>query len=177
MTKLVRRLIGAAALDPATFEEVEGDAGATTQAFAVVLAVSLAFGFGSRAFGATDWGAVAFFSALALVAWAAWALVTFEIGTRILPGSETHADVGELLRTIGFATAPGLLQVLGAVPGLTLPMFVMTNLWMLAAMIVAVRQALDYSSTGRAVAVCALGWALALVMAIALGVIVGPRVS
>jgi hypothetical protein len=174
---LVRRLIGAATLDPATFEEVEADTGATLRALGLVLAVSLAFGIGSRAFGATDPAAVIFFSALALMARAAWAPVTFEIGTRILPGAETRADVGQLLRTIGFATAPGLLQIFGVVPGLTLPMFVMTNVWMLAAMIVAVRQALDYSSTGRAVAVCGLGWALGVALAFALGAAFGPTVS
>ena len=72
-----------------------------------------------------------------------------------MPEPQTRADVGELLRTIGFASAPGMLRVFGIVPGATIPAFAITAVWMLAAMIVAVRQALDYQSTSRAVAVCA----------------------
>ena len=55
-----------------------------------------------------------------------------------------------------FAASPGLLQVFALFPSLTLPVFVGTWIWMLAAMVVAVRQALDYSSTLRALVVCAL---------------------
>jgi hypothetical protein len=114
---------------------------------------------------------------VALIAWAAWALITFEIGVRLMPEPQTQSDVGELLRTIGFATAPGCLRVLGVLPGVTLPVFVLSAAWMLAAMIVAVRQALDYTSTTRAVAVCGLGWALAITIAIGLGLAFGPSVS
>ena len=84
--------------------------------------------------------------------------LTFEVGVRVLPGARTHADVGELLRTIGFAAVPGLLLAFGALPGLAVPIFAMASLWMLAAMIVAVRQALDYTSTARAIAVSVFGW-------------------
>jgi hypothetical protein len=106
-----------------------------------------------------------------------WALLTYEIGTRVMPEAQTRADVGELLRTIGFAAAPGMLQIFGVVPGASIPAFAITGVWMLVAMIVAVRQALDYTSTARAVAVCCLGWALALVFAIGLGLAFGPTVS
>ena len=81
-----------------------------------------------------------------------------------------HAlDPGELLRTIGFAAAPGLLLVLGVLPGLAVPIFVMASLWMLAAMIVAVRQALDYDTTIHAVAVCLFGWGLAVSLVVIAG--------
>ena len=83
----------------------------------------------------------------------------------------------ELLRTIGFSTAPGLLRVLGVLPALTIPVFALTTGWMLIAMIVAVRQALDYTSTARAVAVCAIGWALAGAFAVAMGLWLTPSVS
>ena len=117
-----------------------------------------------------------FFSAVALMAWAAWSLVTYEIGVRILPDTNTRADVGELLRTIGFATAPGILRIFGLVPGLGVAVFVISAVWMLAAMIVAVRQALDFTSTRRAVAVCGLGWLFAIGFAVLFGVFFGPRV-
>ena len=100
-----------------------------------------------------------------------------QIGVRILPGAETRADVGELLRTTGFAAAPGLLRVVGVLPGMTIPSFVVAALWTLLAMIIAVRQALDYTSTRRAVAVCGLGWVLAIALALLFGLLFGPRVS
>lgn len=173
----LQRLIGAAALDTAIYEEVEADPGATTQAFATVVLSSLATGVGALGFGGDTVAQVAFFSAAALLAWAAWALITFEIGFRLMPLPQTRADVGELLRTIGFATAPGCLRVLGVLPGATMPVFAVTSLWMLAAMVVAVRQALDYDSTTRAVAVCGLAWALVITTAVVLGLLFGPSLS
>ena len=112
-----------------------------------------------------------------LVTWAAWALLMFEIGVRLLPGRQTRSSPYELLRTIGFAATPGCAAVLGAVPGITLSVLAGTWIWMLLAMVVAVRQALDYETTGRAVAVVLLGWVLALVMAIGLGIVFGPTVT
>jgi hypothetical protein len=172
----VRRFVGAMALDAATYEDVEADRGAIIQACATVILSSVAAGIGT--FGGADGGLgrIGFFSAVALAGWGAWALVTFEVGARILPGAQTHADVGELLRTLGFAAAPGVFQIFGALPGATLPVFVVTQLWMLLAMIVAVRQALDYASTGRAVAVCALGWTLAVTIALGAGFLFGTPV-
>tara|TARA_B100000315_G_C14245734_1_gene437329 strand:- start:332 stop:616 length:285 start_codon:yes stop_codon:yes gene_type:complete len=75
-----------------------------------------------------------------------------------LPGPETHADVGELLRVIGFSSSPGLIRVLGVIPGLSTILFPAAAIWMLVAMVIAVQQALDYPKPGRAIAVCALGW-------------------
>lgn len=173
----LQRLIGAAALDTAIYEEVEADPAATGQALLVVVASSLAAGLGARGLGGMSVGNVVFISILALLAWATWALVTFEIGARLLPGPQTRADVGQLMRTIGFAATPGLLRVFGVLPGATIPAFAIAAVWMLAAMVVAVRQALDYQSTWRAIAVCGLGWGLAIAFAITLGLVFGPTVS
>ena len=101
----------------------------------------------------------------------------FELGARILPGRQTRSNPYELLRTIGFAATPGFAAVLAAVPGVTVPVLVGTWVWMLAAMVVAVRQALDYETIGRAVVVCLLGWVLALTIAVGLGMVFGPSVS
>jgi hypothetical protein len=173
----VRRLLGASTLDPETFEEVEADRGATTQALGVVLLSSVSAGLGAQGFSGRGLAAVVFFSAVALMAWAAWSLVTYEIGVRVLPDVNTRADIGELLRTTGFATAPGILRIFAVVPGLAIPVFVVTAIWMLAAMIVAVRQALDYTTTRRAVAVCGLGWLFAIGFAVLFGLFFGPRIS
>ena len=173
----LQRLIGAMALDAAIYEEVEADRSAITQAVLVVVASSLAAGLGAHAFGGQTFANVAFFGIVSLMAWAAWAVVTFEIGARILPQPQTRVDVGELLRTTGFSAAPGILRVFGLLPGVTIPVFVITAAWMLATMVVAVRQALDFQSTGRAIAVCVLGWVLAIAFAMGMGFLFGPTVN
>jgi hypothetical protein len=173
----LQRLVGALALDATIYEEVEADRSATGQALAVVLLSSVAAGIGSRGLGGTTWQVILFMSIVSLIAWAAWALVIFEIGARLLPEPDTRVDVGELMRTIGFAATPGLLRVLGVMSAATVPVFAVTAVWMLAAMIVAVRQALDFHSTARAVAVCCLGWVLAIAIAMVLGLFFGPTVS
>jgi hypothetical protein len=171
------RLIGALALDPVIYEEVEADPSATGQALVVVVLSSLSAGVGAFGWGTASVRGILFISGLALLSWATWAVITFEIGTRLMPETGTRADVGQLLRTIGFAAAPGMLRIFGIVPGATLPAFVITAIWMLVAMVVAVRQALDYTSTARAVAVCGLGWALSIGIAIVLQLFFGPTVS
>ena len=172
LTTFPHRLIGASVLDVGTYEEVEADRGATTQALLVVLASSLAGGIGASGFlhnrAAVVQGAL-LWSAISLVAWAAWALLVFEIGGRLMPEPDTRVDVGELLRTSGFASAPGLFRIFGIVPELALPVFILTTVWMLVTMVVAVRQALDYRSTARAIGVCALGLALTLVIVLGFG--------
>jgi hypothetical protein len=173
----VMRLIGAAALDTAIYEEVEADRTATGQALGVVLLSSLAAGIGARGLGGGSFPSIVFISMVALMAWAAWALVTFEIGARLMPEPQTRGDVGELLRTIGFASTPGLIRVLAVITPIAIPVFALSAVWMLAAMIVAVRQALDYQHTSRAIAVCVLGWVLALTMAVVLGLFFGPTLS
>jgi hypothetical protein len=176
-TPFPMRLIGALAIDPVIYEEVEADQSATWQAMVVVVLSSLSAGIGAFGWGTGSLRGVLFISALALVLWATWAVITFEIGTRLMPEPETRADVGQLLRTIGFSATPGMLRIFGIVPGATLPAFIITAIWMLVAMVVAVRQALDYKSTARAVAVCGLGWALSIGIAIVLQLFFGTTVS
>jgi hypothetical protein len=91
----------------------------------------------------------------------------------LLPEPQTNADYGQLLRTIGFASAPGVVRVLGIVPGLAPFLFLIGGIWMLVAMVVAVRQALDYQSTGRAVGVCLIGWLVQVVILILAGPLIG----
>src|SRR5262249_8434078 len=138
-----RRLVGAAMLDVGTFEEVEADRTATPQALAVVVLSSLAAGIGLRGVqdGAGTLGFFATATVIALLMWAAWALVMFEIGSRLLPTRDTRVDPGELLRTLGFAATPGLIQVFGVLPGVRIPALTLAIGWALTASVVAVRQA------------------------------------
>ncbi|MCP4622697.1 MAG: hypothetical protein GY850_04100, partial [bacterium] len=77
---------------------------------------------------------------------------------KLFPEPQTKADHGELLRTIGFASAPGMIRIFGFIPGLMQVVFLVASIWMLVATVIAVRQALDYNSTLRAVVVCIVGW-------------------
>jgi hypothetical protein len=161
-------------LRPAIYEEVEADRSATLQAMGVVALSSLAAGVGSLGLAGARFTTLAGIGVLAFAVWGIWAFLTLQIGARIFPSPRTQADVGQLLRTIGFASAPGILRIAGVIPGTTTVVFAVTALWMLMAMIVAVRQALDYTSTARAFAVCAFGWALSLGFAIAAGLLWSP---
>jgi len=170
MASFVDRVVGAARLDAKVYEEIEADPSAMGQAMAVVAAAALAAGVGSIGGGAT--GAVAAVVG-GIVGWFLWAVVTWLIGTKLLPEPGTSADLGQMLRTIGFSAAPGLLNVLGIIPLLGLLVSFVAAVWQLVAMVVAVRQALDYRSTGRAVLVCVIGWLFYLVVSIGFAFMMG----
>ncbi|MGD9286615.1 MAG: YIP1 family protein [Desulfobacterales bacterium] len=158
MSSFANRMIRAAKLDVNLYEEVEADKQAMGQAMAVVVLSSLAAGIGS--YSATGINGLLLGTVGALVGWFIWAFITFFIGTRLLPEPQTEADYGQLLRTIGFSSSPGVLRILGVVPILGAIIFIICGIWMLVAMIIAVRQALDYRSTWRAVGVCIIGWVI-----------------
>ncbi len=156
MSTFTQRMIGAAKLDVDIYEEVEADTSAMGQAMTLVVLSSLAAGVGSfRELGIVG---VLIAGIFALVGWFIGAGLTSLIGTKILPEPQTESNVGELLRTIGFASSPGLLRVFGFLPVVGTIINFVVGIWMLTAMVVAVRQALDYKSTGRAVGVCLIGW-------------------
>jgi len=156
MTNFKDRIIRAAKLDVNLYEEVEADKGALGQAMAVVILSSVAAGVGIISEGGL--GGILMGTIMALIGWYVWAYLTYLIGTKLLPEPQTKADLGELLRTIGFSSSPGLIRVLGIVPALRVIVFPAASIWMLVAMVIAVRQALDYTGTLRAVAVCVIGW-------------------
>jgi len=175
MASFVERAIGAARLDVATYEEVEADPSALGQAMAVVVIASLASGLGSSLAGGGHGATVLGGMALSVVGWFVWALVTYQVGTRILP---TRCDLGEMLRTTGFSAVPGTIGILGFLPLIGGLVLFVAWLWQLAAMVVAVRQALDYTSTGRAIGVCLIGFAAYLLIAIVLaGLLVGTGMA
>ena len=156
MANFKERIIRAAKLDINLYEEVEADKGALGQAMGVVVLSSIAAGIGTISQGGVF--GILMGTISALIGWYVWAYITYFIGTKFLPEPQTRADHGELLRTIGFSSSPGLIRVLGIIPGLARVVFIVAAIWMLVAMVIAVRQALDYTSTLRAVGVCVIGW-------------------
>jgi hypothetical protein len=164
MSTFTQRTIGAARLDVDIYEEVEADTTAMGQAMTLVVLSSLAAGVGSfREVGVVG---VLITSIVALAGWFLWAGLTYLIGTKILPEPQTESNVGELLRTIGFASSPGLLRVFSFLPAIGTIITFVVGIWMLIAMVVAVRQALDYKGTGRAIGVCLIGWVVYFLVAI-----------
>jgi hypothetical protein len=165
MTSFVDRMIGAALLDLQIYEEVEADRDATGQAMGVVILSSIAQGIGNISYGPRVLISGTIF---ALIGWVVWASVTYVIGTKILPEPQTRSDVGELLRTMGFASSPGLLRVLEIIPFLRTFVVFFILVWMLITMVIAVRQALDYRGIGRAVVVCVIGFVIYVSLEIAI---------
>jgi hypothetical protein len=155
MQSFPARMVGAARFHPGTYEEVEADHTANGQAVAVVVIASLAAAIG---LGATDVRNLLGMLFFEIITWLLWVMVTLFIGTHLLPGSVTQADFGQVLRTTGFSASIGILRVFGIVPVVGGPVFVVVTILMLITFVIAIRQALDYASTGRAVAVCLLGW-------------------
>jgi len=152
------RIIRAVKLDSNLYEEVEADKSAMLQAMMVVVLSSIAAGIGlykTGGFSGIITGTIA-----SLVSWYVWAYLTYFIGTKFLPEPQTQADLGELLRTIGFSSSPGFFRVFYLIPGVGVLVYLISSLWMLVAMIIAVRQALDYNSTLRAVGVCVIGYVI-----------------
>ena len=156
------------------YEEVEARSGGNDAGDGGGRALSLAAGAGAFGLANAPITSLVSISLLAFAMWGIWALLTLQIGARIFPAPRTQADLGQLLRTIGFATAPGILRIAGVIPGTTTVVFAVTAVWMLMAMVVAVRHALDYTSTARAFAVCAFGFALSLGFAMAIGMFYSP---
>jgi len=157
MANFVQRMTGAATLNVPIIEEIEADTEYTIPALGVVVLAAIATGVGGF-----NEGTQGFFILLvsSLFGWVFWAFMTWIIGTKFLGTPETKSDMGELLRTMGFAQSPGLLRCFAIVPVVGRFIDFAIWIWLLVAMVVAVRQALDYKSTGRAVVVCGIGWAI-----------------
>ncbi len=149
------RIYRAIKIDPDLYEEVEHDKSATMQAAAVVVLSSLAAGVGAIHLGVSNFilGPI-----LSLASWYFWALIIYLVGTKLFPDKDTKSDHGELLRTIGFSSAPGLIRVFGFTPELMTVTFIGSSFWMLACMVVAVKQALEYKSLWKAFAVVVVSW-------------------
>lgn len=163
MASFQDRVIGVLRLQASTFEEVENDPAATAQAATVVAAVAF-----SRALGGIFYGTISWFVltiVLAFVGWIVGSFVLFIVGTRVMPGKNTKADLQQMLRVAGFAQAPGIFGVLAIIPILGLLVALAVAIWGLVALVVGVKAALDYDDIVQAIIVCVIAWvAMWLVM-------------
>jgi len=150
---LIGRMIRAARLDPRLYAEVEADETSIGQAASIVLLAAFAGGinYPGAPFLILFGGLLA-----ALVGWFLFAYVIYLIGAKLLPEPQTKANFGALLRAMGFANAPGVVKLLGIVPELRALVFFVAMVWVLVATVTAVRHALSYASSWRAIGVCAI---------------------
>jgi hypothetical protein len=166
---MIERIIGATLLRVKVYEEVEADKSATLQAMGVVILSALATGISLPSFLGFPISISGLIVGVAssLIGWALLAWITYMVGTRLFPTPETKADWGELARTLGFAQSPGILRVLGIVPVIGPIIFSIASIWGIVTTIIAIRQALDYTSTWRAISVTLVSYMpYALIMAI-----------
>jgi|TARA_B110000967_G_scaffold140199_1_gene143178 hypothetical protein len=151
----LNRIYRSIKIDPEVFDEVQKDKNATIAAGVVVVLSSLAAGV-----AATHLGAVNFFLApiLSLVTWFVWAYIVYFVGVKLFPDPKTKTTHMALLRSIGFSSAPGMIRILGFNEDLMTVMFVGSSFWMLACMVVAVKQTLNYKSLWKALGIVIIAW-------------------
>ena len=160
MPLFLMRLLGVLVLDPVTFEDIEADRRAAMQSAIVVATVCLSGGFAAA--GQQIAGSAGFVSGIlmALGAWLVWVMMIAALGPYVMAEPQTKSDFPELLRVLGFAAAPGLFIGLAAMRAVTPIVVVAVAVWMVAAAVLGLRQALDYRNTARAAAVCVISWLL-----------------
>lgn len=168
---IIKRVIRALTLDPSLYEEVEHDKGAMWQAVVVVFLSSLSRGVYSYQTG--DYKGLILGTITSFVLWMLLAFLIYLIGTKLFPESETRSDQWEIMRVLGFASAPGMFRVFAVVHHFTAIVLLVVWVWTLVAMIIAVRQALDYKSTWRAVGVCLIGFVVYVVITVLILKLIG----
>jgi len=177
MIKFFRRFIGVLMLDAAVFEDVEHDESAAMQSVAVVLGACLSGGIAAVGLGISGVAGLAAGAVIVLGAWLTWVATIAVLGTITLPESQTRSSLVELLRTLGFAAAPAVFLVFAAMRAVAPFVVVLVVVWMVAAAVLGLRQALDYRSTSRAIAVSVLGWMVSFAVIAAISMLFGASVS
>jgi hypothetical protein len=173
---MINRMIRAAMLDVDFYEEVEADTSLTQEALMVIILVSIATGIGTflgGIIGGSIVGAIVGLIVVVIIGiinYYIWAYVTYFVGTNLFQGT---ADVGELLRTLGYASSPRVLGILGFIPCVGWLIALASGIWALVAAIVAVRQALDFDDTVKAIITVVIGWVIILIIQFVLFAILG----
>lgn len=161
MSLFLNRLFRAAKLDASLYEEVIADTKTMFQAMMAVFIYSAASAYGG--FGRAGVAGINFGMLTTLIGWYIWAFSTYFVGVRLLPEAETKENRKAVLRAMGFASAPGLIRLLGLIPGITGATLLIASVWMFVAAVVAIKQAMNYNSIYRAVGVCMIGWIISAI--------------
>ena len=161
MSLFLNRLVRAAKLDAGLYEEVIADTGTMFQAMMAVFIYSVASAYGG--FGRAGVAGINFGMITTLIGWYIWAFSTYFVGVKFLPEVETKGNRKAVLRAMGFASAPGLIRLLGLIPNLAGTTLAIASVWMFVAAVVAIKQAMNYKSIYRAAGVCMIGWIISAI--------------
>jgi hypothetical protein len=156
------RVVGAMKLDANAFEDVERDSTAIGQAVGVIVLAAVAAGIGNIYWGGLS--GIVTGALMSILSFLIWSLIVWLVGTKLMPEPATKADFPETFRVVGFAAAPGLAAVITIIPLLGWLLMFLIWLWQIAAMVVAVRTVLDYSTTGKAIVVVLIGFVVNLIV-------------
>ena len=151
----LNRIYRSIKIDADLFDEVQKDKSATIQAGVVVLIASLAAGVGSIHLGASNF---LFAPILSLISWFVWTYIVYFVGVKLFADTKTNATPTSLLRAIGFSSAPGIIRIFGFSPDMMTVTFIGSAFWMLACMVVAVKQTLNYQSLWKSLGVVIISW-------------------
>ena len=151
----LNRIFRSVKIEPEVFNEIQKDKKATLSAAIVVILSSTAAGIGAVSLGAGNFVLAPFFS---LISWFVWGYIVYFVGVKLLPDPKTKATQFALLRAIGFSSAPGMIRIFGFNEELMTVTFVGSAFWMLACMVVAVRETLSYKSLWKALGVVIISW-------------------
>ena len=151
----INRIYRSIKIEPQLFDEVQKDKKATIQAAIVVVLSSAAAGVGAIQLGATN-----FFIAplLSLISWVVWAYIVYFVGVKLFPEKNTETTHSALLRSIGFSSAPGIIRIFAFNSDLMTVTFIGSAFWMLACMVVAVKQTMNYLSLWKAFGIVIISW-------------------
>lgn len=162
MASLPDRMIGAMKGDVKTFQEIEADQNALGQAVTVIVIAAVASLIGNIFRAGITGGILSLVTSL--IAYAVWTVMIVLIGTKLMPEPTTKADFAEGFRVIGFTASPGVFNVLAIIPYLGVILQFLISIWMLVIGVIAVREVLDYSNTGRAIIVCLIALGIYLLL-------------
>ena len=175
MADLTTRMIGAMQADVKTLTEIENDPSAFSQALTVIFIAGIAALIGNIFRQGIGLGVVALISSF--VFYALFSFLCYAIGTKLMPEPTTKADFNEAFRVIAFAASPGIFGVLAIIPFLGPLISLLLGIWSTVIGVIAVREVLDYSNTGRAIIVCVIAaivsWIIAFVVLVPLFVTAG----
>ena len=161
----LNRFFGAAMLDRKLYEEVAGEPRFLFQAWITVLIYAMLAAWGT--FGRAGAVGTNISMISSLIGWYIWAFSTYFLATKFFRATRLEIDRGDrkaVIRTMGFACAPGAIRILGIIPGLSIVSLVAASIWMIIAATIAVKAALNIESTGRAAGACIIGWIIGAIV-------------
>jgi hypothetical protein len=171
---VINRIFRVFRLDATVFREIAEDKGAMSQAAIVVVVVFFLSAIGS-AIGAAIAGSgaiLSFFVTLlmgVLISWLLWAVLTYFVGTLLFKGK---TDIPEMMRVLGFASAPNILGIFSAIPCVGWIAALAGGILALVAGVIGIREAMEFD-TGKAVITVLIAWVISFVITLIIGMIVG----